>query len=183
MNKRANLYLNIYDFIIFILSLTSMGLCLALREVSFQAPIMIRGISFVFGVTSGLLFIAIELFLFIIMNKKSKAMYIGYMIIDIALAVFLTTKISFAGFLVVIVFKLAKDILRIKFVERLYIPKEFDRYCKMFNIKIADFKKTKKKSIKSVEKEKIKIPKEETIYITETEQKEKKNRSLKKAAI
>ena len=53
----------------------------------------------------------------------------------------------------------------------------------MFDIKIADFKKTKKKSIKSVQKEEIKIPKEETIFITETEQKGKKNRSLKKAAI
>lgn len=186
MNRRANLYLNIYDFIIFILCITSMGLCLILREVSFPMPVIIRAISFVFGAISGLLFIAIELFLFIIMNKKSKAMYIGYMLIDIGLAIILTTKLSFAGFIVLIIFKLVKDILRIRFVENLYIPKEFDRYCKMFNINIADFKKTKKKAVKVNNKEKIKIPVNEanaTLYISETETKESKNSRLKKAAI
>ena len=50
MNKRANLYLNIYDFIIFILSVTSMGLCITLREVSFPTPVILRGISFIFGI-------------------------------------------------------------------------------------------------------------------------------------
>ena len=186
MNKRANLYLNIYDFIIFILCLTSMGLCITLREVSFPMPVIIRGISFIFGAISGLLFIAIELFLFIIMNKKTKAMYIGYMIIDIVLAVILTTKFSFAGFVVLIVFKLVKDLLRIKFVENLYIPKEFDRYCKMFNISIADFKKTRKKTVKVSKKEEIKIPIKEAqnaLYISETETKESKKGRLKKAAI
>lgn len=183
MNKRANLYLNIYDFIIFILSVTSMGLCITLRELTFPAPVILRYISFIFGAVSGILFIAIELFLFIIMNKKSKAMYVGYMLFDIVLAVFLTTKFSFAGFIVLIIFKLAKDILRVRFVENLYIPKEFDRYCKMFNIKIADFKKTKKKTVKVTAKEKIKIPADKTLYISETETKESKNGTLKKAAV
>jgi len=183
MNKRANLYLNIYDFIIFILSVTSMGLCITLREVSFPTPVILRGISFIFGIISGLLFIAIELFLFIIMKKKSKVFYIAYMLFDIALAVFLTTKFSFSGFIVVIIFKLVKDILRIKFVDKLYIPQEFDRYCKMFDIKIADFKKTKKKTVKVTAKEKISIPKDEALYIPETETKEKKNGRLNKAAV
>ena len=183
MNKRANLYLNIYDFVIFILSITSMGLCLALREVSFQMPIFIRTTSFLIGAVSGMLFIAIELFLFILMNMKTKMIYIVYMIIDIALAALLTTKFAFAGFLVLIVFKITKDFLRIKLVEKIYIPKEFDRYCKMFNIKIADFKKTRKKAVKVVEKEEIKIPTEEEIYISETTKKRKKNGSLKKAAV
>ena len=183
MNRRANLYLNIYDFIIFILSITSMGLCLTLRELTFPAPVILRYISFAFGTISGLLFIAIELFLFIIMNKKSKAIYIGYMLFDIVLAVILTTKLSFAGFIVIIIFKLAKDVLRIRFVENLYIPKEFDRYCKMFNIKIADFKKTKKKPVKVTKKAEIKIPADESLYISETETKENKNGRLKKAAV
>jgi len=183
MNRRANLYLNIYDFVIFVLCITSFGLCLTLREVSFPMPVILRGITMIFGTISGLLFIAIELFLFIIMNKKSKAMYIGYMIIDVVLAVILTTKLSFAGFIVLIIFKLAKDILRVRFVENLYIPKEFDKYCKMFNIKIADFKKTKRKAVKSSKNEEIKIPADDALYIPETETKESKNRSLKKAAV
>ena len=105
------------------------------------------------------------------------------MIIDVVLAVILTTKLSFAGFIVLIIFKLAKDILRVRFVENLYIPKEFDKYCKMFNIKIADFKKTKRKTVKSSKKEEIKIPADDALYIPETETKESKNRSLKKAAV
>ena len=58
---------------------------------------------------------------------------------------------------------LIKDLFRIAKVDKIYLPKRFKRYCKMFNIKIKDFPK-KRKNIKdnstviitSTKKDKIK---------------------------
>ena len=47
-------------------------------------------------------------------------------------------------------------------VTKIYIPKEFNRYCKMFNIKVNDFSR-KKKSTKPRKKEYIKIQDDELV--------------------
>ena len=47
----------------------------------------------------------------------------------------------------IVAFSFLKAFLRIRFIKELYIPKEFDRYLKMFHIKIKK-KKKKKRTIK-----------------------------------
>ena len=68
MNKRANLYLNIYGIIAFILSLACFGLILSLKEATYNLPAIMKLIFLGVGIISGLLFISIEVFLFILMN-------------------------------------------------------------------------------------------------------------------
>ena len=81
------------------------------------------------------------------MNIKSKLIYILYIVIELGVALFVNTKIPFSFFILFVLFKLLKDILRIVFVNKIYKPKVFDKYCKIVGIKISDFKKkpTKKK--------------------------------------
>ena len=183
MNKRANLYLNIYSFIAFILSLSCLGLTVTLKELPYALPIMIKSISYIVGIASGLLYIAIEVFLVLLMNNKSKIGYISYMLVDIALAVLINTIIPFSCFIVFIILKLTRDILKIKLVNVIYIPKEFDRYCKMFGIKVSDFKKQKNSTKKTVnEKVEIKVEKPE-YESTERNKRKSKNTTLNKATI
>ena len=145
MNKKANLYLNILEFIFFGIALLSMGAYLN----TFMILGFFKYLLFLCAAVSGLLFIGIELFLWMIMNTKSKLLDIAYFLIEIICAVYATTIIPYSGFIVFLCFNFFRDFLRITLVERIYIPKEFDYYCKMFGIKIKDFPK-KKKPIKSV---------------------------------
>ena len=82
------------------------------------------------------------------------------MLIDLSIIVFSTIKIPYSGFVLVLLFGTVKNALRIVLIKELYMPKEFDRYCKMFGITINDFKKTRKRVHK---KEIIEIPKEKTV--------------------
>lgn len=184
MNRRANLYLNIYGIIAFILSLACFGLIMALKETSYDLPSIMKILFLTVGIISGILFISIEVFLFILMNNKTKLIYIIYMIADAAVAILINTKIPFSAFLVFTILKILKDMLRIKLVDKLYISKEFDRYCKMINVKIPDFKKKKKISTKNKEKEIINILVEENVDVTtksKSKNKRTKTPALKKA--
>ena len=121
---------------------------------------IIRNIFLLIAIISGILFISIELFLFILLKTKSKLFYIGYIILDLGISVFLTTKNPYSGFLLVLLFSTIKNVLRIVLVEELYMPKEFDRYCKMYGITVRDFKKerkvTKKKEVVVIPAEPVK---------------------------
>ena len=174
MNKRANLYLNIYRAIAFVLCLSCMGLAITLHEVTFKIPFLLNNIVILIGVLSGLLFISIELFLFLIYNKKTKVLYFIYLTIELALAITINMFFPFTAFLVFITFSLIKDCLRVKFVDKIYVPKEFKRYCKMFNIKITDFKKKKPAPVTITNNEILEIPKEDTELVTKGKTKKKK---------
>ena len=171
MNKRANLYLNIFELLSFLISVCFMESYLYFHNL----PLFVKSIIFLVSVLSGILFITIELFLFILLNNKSKVAYCFYMLIDLGLSVFLTIKIPYAGFYIFLLFSTIKNILRVVLVDVLYIPKEFNRYCKMFHITVSDFKKTKtKKKVKAV----IEIPSQS---ITKEAPAKKKSVSKKKA--
>ena len=175
MNKRANLYLNIYEFISVLLAITCIGLSITLKELPYQIPFILKSLSLFLGSFFGILFILIEIFLFLLMKNKYKVFYILFMLIDVLLALLITKKFSFYGILVFPSFSIIKNILRIKLVNNIYIPKSFDKYCKIFNIKIDDFKK--KKVIKEV------LPKETIkIKVDEKEMKEKKTVTKKKTS-
>ena len=150
MNKRANVYMNFYDFIFFILSFTCIILFILLGQMNIHIPGIFRYTLFVIGSLSGFVFIAMEVILFLVMNNKTKLIYLLYLGTELDLALFINSKIPFSFFIVFVLFKLLKDILRVVFVNKIYRPKAFDNYCKLLGIKIRDFKKPIKKK-KTVE--------------------------------
>ena len=170
MNKRANLYLNIYAFIAFILSISCIGLSLTLQDLTYGVPYLLKNTTLLLGFIAGLVFISIELFLFILMKGKTKFFYITYLLLDLAISIKLNTIIPFSAIVIFITLSLLKDFLRIILVEEIYINKEFDRYCKMFGIKVRDFKK-KRKSTKVKE-----IPTKEPILVPAISEEPKKKR-------
>ena len=152
MNKRANVYMNFYDFIFFILSFTCIILFILLGQMNIHIPGIFRYTLFVIGSLSGFVFIAMEVILFLVMNNKTKLIYLLYLGTELGLALFINSKIPFSFFIVFVLFKLLKDILRVVFVNKIYRPKAFDNYCKLLGIKIRDFKKPiKKKRVKLVD--------------------------------
>lgn len=152
MNKRANVYMNFYDFIFFILSFTCIILFILLGQMNIHIPGIFRYTLFVIGSLSGFVFIAMEIILFLVMNIKTKLIYLLYLGTELGLALFINSKITFSFFIVFVLFKLLKDILRVVFVNKIYRPKAFDNYCKLLGIKIRDFKKPiKKKKVKLVD--------------------------------
>lgn len=146
-----------------------MGLYLSLENI----PIIIKVCLFFLGGVCGLLFIAIELFLFLLLNNKIRGIYIVYMMLNVILAVYLNSKFPFLGFIIFILFSFAKDGLRVLLVNSIYIPKEFNRYCKMFHIKVKDFKKQRKRVSK--------VPSKKNLVTTTSKKKE--NYTTKEATI
>ena len=157
MNKKANLFLNIGEFVFLILALVFMNLYLSNTNLSF----IVRNLYFLLSAITGLLFISIECFLFLLMKTKTKVIYGVFLMLDIAIAVFLNLKFPFSCPLVFLIFCILKNVVRIVLVDKIYIPREFNYYCRMFGIKVKDFKK--KKVVKKVTKKKevIEIPVEE----------------------
>ncbi|MBQ9018769.1 MAG: hypothetical protein IJ097_00470 [Bacilli bacterium] len=149
MNKKVNLYLNGFEFITYILSLSLMGIYLNINI------IVIRQLIFLLGAISGLVFIGIELFLLLIMNNKSRFAYITYMLFSIILGTIINTKIPYSAFIIFSIFSLTKDILRLLLVEKIYDKKLYKRYAKMFNIEVKDLEK---RVIKTFNRTKVVIP-------------------------
>ena len=148
MNKRANLYLNIFGVISFILTIVLITFSLRLETLSYHTPYYLRMLVTLIGFICGIIFISIESFLFILMKNKYRLSEIGYILVEIVLAVLISAKVPFSFFIVLPVLNITRNLLRISLVDKLYIPKEFNRYCKMFGIKIKDFPKKRSTTIK-----------------------------------
>ena len=151
MNKRANLYLNIFELLAFLIMICSMEAYLYYNNLFIIFKILLFLIPF----TSGLIFLSIELFLFLLLKKSFKGFYLIYLLIDLGVCVYLTIQVPFSGFVLFLLFCTLKNVLRIVLVNEIYFPKEFNRYCKMFGITIRDFKKSKSTRKK---KEVLEIP-------------------------
>ena len=177
MNKRANLYLNIYSSISFLLMISCISLFLVSQEVSYPISKFLIDIFFVFGFISILFFVAIEIFLFILMKGKYKTIDILYVILTIISIVLTNHFIPFSAYLVYLLSIVVKSILRVNYVETIYIPKEFNRYCKMFGIKIKDFPK-KRKTVAPEIKETLAISTEEKVTVS----KKRERKSAKSCA-
>ena len=170
MNKKANLYLNIIGFISFILSLLIIGISLKLETRIYHIPSIVSGIVALIGMIIGLIFIGVEVFLFLLMKNKERFLEIGYMSIELILAVLLNSKVPYAFYIVFTVFNVGRNLLRIYLVDKIYRPKEFNRYCKMFGIKIKDFPKKKATTRRRV----IDIPVDDKEYNTKTKTSKKR---------
>ena len=142
MNKRANLYLNIIGFISFILAFSFFYLTMKIESMAITIYLY-RNITFLLTSIFGLTFILVEIILFMLYKNKYKTIYIGYMILDILITFIVNDKYPFTFPITFILFRLVKDIIRITKVNIIYIPRRFNKYCKMFNIEIKDFDKKK----------------------------------------
>ena len=146
MNKKVNLYLNITGFASFLLSFLLIFISLKLEASSGIIIYLFRLLLFILGMASGLLFIGIELLLFMILNIKMKALLIIYTLLDIVVALYVNNLHPYMFVLVFIGFRLMKDITRIQLVDKIYLDKKFKEYCKLYGIKLP--KETRKKTTK-----------------------------------
>lgn len=183
MNKRANLFLNIYSSISFLLGIVCIGYSLTLKELSYNVPTIFPTSILILGCISGLIFISIELFLFLLLKNKMKGLEITLTITSLVPILGLNTIIPFSGFLIIILLGFSKDIIRILLVDKIFIPKEFNKYCKMFHITIKDFPKKKEKVKKKERTEVIKIPQEEIVEKSISKKKTSKKSTKQEATI
>lgn len=183
MNKRANLFLNIYSSISFLLGIVCIGYSLTLKELSYNVPTIFPTSILILGCISGLIFISIELFLFLLLKNKMKGLEITLTVISLVPILGLNTIIPFSGFLIIILLGFSKDIIRILLVDKIFIPKEFNKYCKMFHITIKDFPKKKEKVKKKERTEVIKIPQEEIVEKSIPKKKTSKKSTKQEATI
>lgn len=150
MNKKLNLVLNITEIFSILIIAISM---IVLARVSISGLntdlLVLRRVLLVSSVLAEVFVITSEALLFIVYKKNIKYMYIAYMIGEIALAVLVNMYIPFSGLLVVGILELIKFIIRITNIVKIYDKKLFNRYCKLFNVKLSTVstrKTTKKKT-------------------------------------
>lgn len=158
MNKKVNLYLNITGFASFLLSFLLIFISLKLEASTGILIYLARMILFILGMASGLLFIGIELLLFMILNIKMKALLIIYTLIDIVVALYVNNLYPYSFVLVFIGFRLMKDMLRIQLVDKIYLDKKFKAYCKLYGIKLPKETKKKTTTTKARKKTVVAIP-------------------------
>ncbi len=151
MNKKVNIILNIFEFLLFFLFLACVGLFLAHKDLKITIPTNIDYVILLIGLIASFFYISIELFLFLILKKLSKYILILYFIIEIITSIYINSKISFSALIVVIVFHIIKSISRIILVNKIYIAKEYEYYSQMFGTKV---KKQQEKARKNYQKEK-----------------------------
>lgn len=159
MNKKVNLYLNITGFASFVLSFLLIFISLKLEASTGIGFYLVRMLLFILGMVSGLLFIGIELLLFMILNIKMKLFLIVYTLLDIVIALYVNNTEPYSFVLVFIGFRIIKDLTRIQLVDKIYLDKKFKEYCKLYGIKLP--KETKKKTTtisKSKKKTVVAIP-------------------------
>lgn len=174
MNKKTGFRLGTYNILSFIASFFCMWLCISNHENSY----LFRNSFFLLGAVLGILFISIEVFLFLSMKNKSRVFYIFYMIIDLLLGVILTIKIPYAGFYVFAAFKLIKEISRIQLTKKIYSTTNFRKYSRLLGISFE--------SNKAISKDKRIIPNEGALVIRNNLVKKTNahtRKSLKKATV
>lgn len=155
MNKEVNLYLNITGFTTFLISFLLLFISFQLESSTSTIIYLFRNLLLILAMLSGTIFILIEILLFMILNTKMKALLIIYMLLDIVMAIYINNLYPYSFVLVFIGFRIIKDISRVIFVEKIYIPRKLNKYLRIYNIKISDLILSKKKTTKLVKKKKI----------------------------
>lgn len=155
MNKEVNLYLNITGFTTFLISFLLIFISFQLESSTSTIIYLFRNLLLILAMLSGAIFILIEILLFMILNTKMKALLIIYMLLDIVMAIYINNLYPYSFVLVFIGFRIIKDISRVIFVEKIYIPRKLNKYLRIYNIKISDLILSKKKTTKLVKKKKI----------------------------
>ena len=163
MNKKLNIVLNITEILSILLIAISM---IVLAKISISGLnsdlLVLRKVLLILSILAEIIAITSEALLFIVYKKNIKYIYIAYMIGEITLAVLVNIYISFSGLLVVGILELAKCIVRLTNIVKLYDKKLFNRYCKLFNIKLSTVsarrrkKKTSRKRVTASSRKTVK---------------------------
>ena len=124
----------------FFLFLICIGCFLTVKELPFKLPSTIHFIIFFLGWLSCFIYVSIELFLFIILTKKMKFVIIIYSLLETIISILINSKIVFSAFIIFAAFYMVKSILRMIFSKKIYVPKKYEHYRKMFHF----FKKKKR---------------------------------------
>ena len=159
MNRRANAYLNVISFTTFIL--TFLLFIITIRIESMDNTIyLLRNITLISTFIVSMVFIACELLLFLLLQKKYKIYYIVYLIGALLITIKLNSIIPYIFTITIVLFKLMIDIARIVFVKKIYINRRFTTYCRRYGIKVKDWKRTykKKKKVPKKTKDTVGIP-------------------------
>lgn len=149
MNKKININLNIIEFSSFVLSLLFMGIYLIQNNV-----ILVRPLFLILGAISGFTFIAIELFLLLIMNNKYRIIDVSYILLSIILGVLININIPYSAFLIIVLSSLVKAILRIVLIDKIYVGSRYKKYSKIFT---TEFKNLNTSLTKVFKKDKVKV--------------------------
>lgn len=153
MNKKLNSILNTIEIIsIFVIAISMIVLAkISIEGLNVDLNILRKGL-FSACVISEILIIVVELLLFIVYKKNIKYMYITYMIGEIALAILVNMYFPFAGLIVIGVLELVKCIIRFTNIVKIYNKRTFNKYCKLFNIKLTTVTVTRKRKRKTTTK-------------------------------
>ena len=128
MNKKANFYLNFFGLITFSIFIICLWLYLNIETLPLKISQIAKMTLPLIGVIACFVYVSIELLLFLLLKKKLKAYLILYSMVELITSIFINSKISFMGFIAFIIFYIVKNILRLIFLKKIYIPKEFDYY-------------------------------------------------------
>ena len=149
MNYKLNKVLNITENILVFLVMVSLYMLANIRLSGLKDQYeILRNILFIVSIISEVGIVSIELLLFIMLKKYIKFIYMGYIIVEITIAVLINTYISFSVLLVIGICSFVRTILRLKYISKIYNRTYFRRYCKLFNIKLSTAKPKKKKVVK-----------------------------------
>ena len=150
MNKKLNKVLNITEVLLVLLIITSM---LVLSKISFDTNLyVLRKVLLYTSILSEIIIVGIELLLFMVYKKNIKYIYVAYIIGELALAVLINLYIPFSGLLVFGLFSITKGILRLVNITKIYNKRLFNKYCKLFNIKLTTVSTRKTKKRKTTRK-------------------------------
>lgn len=142
MNKILNRRLNIIELVALAISCVCVSISLNISINGISQDIL-KYLLLTIGLILEIIIISIELALFIVLNKKNRYYYLGYLLINLILFIGLTKLIPFGGIISILPLSALKFIYRTLYVKEIYDEKTFKRYCRMFNIKLPKQKKTK----------------------------------------
>ena len=156
MNKKLNKVLNIIEVSLVLLIAITM---IVLSKISISGLnndlLILRRILLFTSVISEIIIIGIELLLFSVYKKNVKYLYIAYLIGEISLAVLVNIYIPFSGLIVIGTFSFTKSIIRLTKLVDIYNKRLFNRYCKLFNIKLTTETKRRKTTRRKTARKKV----------------------------
>lgn len=148
MNKKLNKVLNITEMLLVLLIILSMFILsrISINGLSTNLYVL-RKVLLYTSVLSEIIIIGTELLLFMVYKKNIKYLYIAYIIGEFSLALLINLYIPFSGLIVIGLLSITKGILRLNNITKIYNKRLFNKYCKLFNIKLTTVstRKTTKK--------------------------------------
>ena len=148
MNKKLNIVLNITEILLVLLIILSMFILsrISINGLSTNLYVL-RKVLLYTSVLSEIIIIGTELLLFMVYKKNIKYLYIAYIIGELSLALLINLYVPFSGLIVIGLLSIIKGILRLNYITKIYNKRLFNKYCKLFNIKLSTVstRKTTKK--------------------------------------